>query len=209
MRCPLVLKSYSSLRPVTKGGRIAALEKCVEYSLNILEPSPKPLRPTWCPKLVTGLVLLIAWNSLARVSSFVFSLLMWFWPLVILKQWLIYWKCSKKWILGSTVYEKKRISDSRSVQNISDRRLRIEVQAAQNNVLERVKRFVNVCLHCIVKNLKRISKIWRCSLRGKFRRTPMWMHWFRSNFCVIKRGVVWFNSFKSLKNDKCQSCQFP
>ena len=25
----------------------------------------------------------------------------------------------------------------------------------------------------------------------------------------INRGAVWFNSFKSLKNDKCQSCQFP
>jgi len=25
----------------------------------------------------------------------------------------------------------------------------------------------------------------------------------------IYRGAVWFNSFKSLKNDKCQCCQFP
>jgi len=24
----------------------------------------------------------------------------------------------------------------------------------------------------------------------------------------IKRGAVWFNSFKSLKNDKWQNCQF-
>jgi len=35
-----------------------------------------------------------------------------------------------------------------------------------------------------------------------------WMHWFRSNSWVIKRGAVWFKSCKSLKNDKCQSCQF-
>jgi len=44
------------------------------------------------------------------------------------------------------------ISDSRSVQNISDSRLRIEVQAAQNNGGERVKRFVNVHFHYIVSN---------------------------------------------------------
>jgi len=37
--------------------------------------------------------------------------------------------------------------------------LRIEFQPAQNNGIENVKRFVNVHLHCIVSNLKRISKI--------------------------------------------------
>jgi len=37
--------------------------------------------------------------------------------------------------------------------------LRIEVLSAQTNGVERVKRFVNVHLHCIVSNLKRISKI--------------------------------------------------
>jgi len=52
---------------------------------------------------------------------------------------------------------KKSISDSRSSENISDRRLRTEVQAAQNNAAERVKRFVNVHLHCIVSSLKMIS----------------------------------------------------
>jgi len=31
-----------------------------------------------------------------------------------------------------------------------------EVQAAQNNGVEEVKRFVNVHLHCIASNLKRI-----------------------------------------------------
>jgi len=35
------------------------------------------------------------------------------------------------------------------------------------------------------------------------------MHWFRSNSWFIKRSAVWFNSFKPLKNDKYQSCQFP
>jgi len=33
------------------------------------------------------------------------------------------------------------------------------VQPAQTNDVERVKRFVHVHLHCIVSNLKRISKI--------------------------------------------------
>ena len=51
------------------------------------------------------------------------------------------------------VYEKVIISDSRSVENILDKRLRIEVQPAQTNVVERVKRFVNVHLHGIVSNL--------------------------------------------------------
>jgi len=55
--------------------------------------------------------------------------------------------------------KRKNISDSRSVENISDKRLKIEVQPAQTNGVERVKRFVNVCLHCIVNNLQRISKI--------------------------------------------------
>ena len=43
---------------------------------------------------------------------------------------------------------RKSISDSRSVENISDKRLRIEVQPAQTNGEERVKRFVNVHFHC-------------------------------------------------------------
>jgi len=51
--------------------------------------------------------------------------------------------------------------------------LRIEVQPPQTNELERVKRFVNVHLHCIVSNLKRISKISTLSSLEKFLRTPM------------------------------------
>jgi len=53
----------------------------------------------------------------------------------------------------------KIIAVSRSVENISDKILRIEVQPAQTNGVERVERFVNVRLHCIVSNLKTISKI--------------------------------------------------
>jgi len=34
-----------------------------------------------------------------------------------------------------------------------------EVRPTQTNGVESVKRFVNVCLHCIVSNLKRISKV--------------------------------------------------
>ena len=50
--------------------------------------------------------------------------------------------------------KEKSISGNRSVENISDKRLRIEVQPAQTNGAERVKRFVNVRLHCVVRNLK-------------------------------------------------------
>jgi len=53
---------------------------------------------------------------------------------------------------------KKSISDSRSVENILDKRLRNEVQPEQTNGIERAMRFVNVHLHCIVSNLKSISK---------------------------------------------------
>ena len=55
--------------------------------------------------------------------------------------------------------KRKSVSDSRSVENILDKRLRLEVQPAQTNGVKRVKRFVIVHLHCIVSNLKRISKI--------------------------------------------------
>ena len=51
------------------------------------------------------------------------------------------------------VYEKISVSDSRSVENILDKRLRIKVQPEQTNVVEREKRFVNVHLHVIVSNL--------------------------------------------------------
>jgi len=48
---------------------------------------------------------------------------------------------------------RKHISDSRSLENISDKRLRIEVQPAQINGEERVQSFVNVHFHCILSNL--------------------------------------------------------
>jgi len=69
--------------------------------------------------------------------------------------------------------KRKSISDSGSAENSSDKRLRIEVQPAQTNGAERVKRFVNVHLHCIVSNLKRISKISALPPLEKFLRTPM------------------------------------
>jgi len=43
--------------------------------------------------------------------------------------------------------KRKSTSDSRSVENISDKRLRIEARPAQTNGVERVKRFVNFHLH--------------------------------------------------------------
>jgi len=51
--------------------------------------------------------------------------------------------------------KRKSISDSRSIKNISDKRLRIEIQPAQTSGVETVKRFVNVHLHYIVSYLKR------------------------------------------------------
>ena len=53
----------------------------------------------------------------------------------------------------------KIIFDSRSAENVLDKRLRIEVQPAQTNEVERAKRFVNVLLRWIVSNLIRINKI--------------------------------------------------
>jgi len=55
--------------------------------------------------------------------------------------------------------KRRSIFDSRSVENILDKRLRTEVQPAQTNGVETVKRSANVHLHCIVSTLKRISKI--------------------------------------------------
>jgi len=69
--------------------------------------------------------------------------------------------------------KRKCISDSWNAENISDKRLKIEVQPPQTNGLERVKRFVNVHLHCIVSNLKSISKISTLSSLEKFLRTLM------------------------------------
>jgi len=63
--------------------------------------------------------------------------------------------------------KRKSICDSRNVENNSDKRLRIEVQTEQTNGEERVKRFVNVYLHCIVTKLKMISKISTLPPTGK------------------------------------------
>jgi len=68
--------------------------------------------------------------------------------------------------------KRKSISESRSAENISDKRLRIEFQPAQSNGVKRAKRFVNVHLHCIVSNLKRISKISTLLPLEKFLWTP-------------------------------------
>jgi len=48
-----------------------------------------------------------------------------------------------------------------------------EVRPTQTNGVERVKRFVNVHLHCIVSNLKRISIVSTLPPLEKFLRTPM------------------------------------
>ena len=104
-------------------------------------------------------LLLIAWNGFARVSNFlVFSPLMFFGRFITLKLFIICRKCLKKMDIKQFV-KRKSISDSRRVENISDKRLRIEVRPVQTNWMETVKRFVNIHLHCIVSNLKRISKI--------------------------------------------------
>ena len=43
--------------------------------------------------------------------------------------------------------KRKSISDSRRAESISDKRLRIDVQPAQTNGVEKVKRVVNVHLY--------------------------------------------------------------
>jgi len=70
--------------------------------------------------------------------------------------------------------KRKKISDSRSIENISDKRLRIGVQPTQTNGLERIKRFVIFHLHYIVSNLKKKSKISTLLLRKNFCTLP-WM----------------------------------
>ena len=90
---------------------------------------------------------------------------------VDLTLWLICRKCSKKWIL--LFMKRKSISDRQSLESISDKRLRIEVQPARTNGVERIKRFVNVHLHWIVSNLQRISKISTLPPLEKFLRTPI------------------------------------
>jgi len=51
--------------------------------------------------------------------------------------------------------KRKSIFNNRSVENILDKILIIDVLPAQTNGVERVKRFVNAHLHCIVNNLKK------------------------------------------------------
>jgi len=98
--------------------------------------------------------------------------------------------------------KRKNISDSRSVENVSHKLLRIEFQPAQRGV-EREKRFVNVYLHCIASNLKRISTISTLPPEKIFVDVHESTD-FRSNSWFIKRGAVWFNYFNSFRNDKCQ-----
>jgi len=70
--------------------------------------------------------------------------------------------------------KRKRISVSRSVENILEKGwLKIEVQPEQTNRVERVVRFVNVHLYCIVSNLKSISKFSMLPALEKSLRTPM------------------------------------
>jgi len=108
----------------------------------------------------------------------------------------------------SQFMKRKSISGSRIVENISDKRLRIEVQPAQTNGVERVKRFVNVHLHCIISNPKMISKISTLPPLEKFLRMPM-DALISIYFLGNKAWCCLVHFLESLKNDKCQSCQFP
>jgi len=82
--------------------------------------------------------------------------------------------------------KRKSIPDSRNVENISEKRLKTEVQPAQI-----LKRFVNVPLHCIVNNLKRISKSSTLHPREKFLWPPMatgldlWSQMFICRFDLV------------------------
>jgi len=84
----------------------------------------------------------------------------------------------------------------------------MEVQPAQTNEVETVKRFANVNLQCIGSNLKRICKISAFSPFGKFLRTPT-DALILIEFTDRKCGAVWLNYFRPFKNDKCEFFQFP
>ena len=86
----------------------------------------------------------------------------------------------------------KSISDKRSVENISGKRLRIEVRPAQTNGVESVKRFLNVHLNCIVSNLKRISKISILSPPGKISADAN--GWTDFDLMLRSQSVVLFGS---------------
>ena len=64
-----------------------------------------------------------------------FSPLMLFWPLIILKLWLFVESAEKMGI--RQFMKRKSLSDCRSVEKISDERLRLEVQPEQTNERER------------------------------------------------------------------------
>jgi len=72
----------------------------------------------------------------------VFSPLVLFWLLIFLNFDLIVESAGKMDI--RQFMKRKSISESRGVESISDKRLKIEVQTAQPNGIVRLKRFVNV-----------------------------------------------------------------
>jgi len=75
-----------------------------------------------------------------------------FWPLIIL---IIYLQKVLEKTDRRQFIKRKSISNSRSVEIISDKRLIINILPAQANEVERVKRFVNAHLHCSVSNVKK------------------------------------------------------
>jgi len=77
---------------------------------------------------------------------------MMFWPLFILKLVDLFVESAQK---KDIVQFMKRKKHSCLLQRRKHfRKTRIEVQFAHTNGVERVKRFVNAHLHCIVRNLK-------------------------------------------------------
>ena len=99
-------------------------------------------------------VLLIAWKCFTKVCD-IFVFFTAHVALIILKLDLICRKCSKKWIFGNLWKERAFLI----VELQKTFQTNIEVKPAQANGLESVNRFVNVHLHCIVSNLRLISKI--------------------------------------------------
>jgi len=87
-------------------------------------------------------------------------------------------------------------------------KIRTEVPPVQTNGVKMENRVANVNLHSICSNLKRIRKISAFFPIGKFLRTPT-DALILMEISDSKCGVVWFNYFRSLKNDQFQSCQFP
>jgi len=102
---------------------------------NLRNSSAQFFKPAWCSNFISCPIVLSTYIStshcLKQFCDSVFSPLMLFWTFIIRKLCLICRKCPKNGYYGNLW--KESISASRSVKNVSDKLLRIEVQPAHTN----------------------------------------------------------------------------